>query len=167
MAKLESIQAHIDVEGYSDPLHSQELTAQIELHQALSFQEAFWKEKTWMKWYAHGDRSTTYFHKVTKIRNSIKQLSILKVGSSVLDKQSDIENHILEFYSNLYAYDNSCSDNGLVDSVIPALVSSEDNSFLTNVPSKEEVKNAVFSLDSSSALGPDGFGGSFYNYFGT
>lgn len=72
---------------------------------------------------------------------------------------------MLEFYSTLYAYDNICLGNGLVESVIPSLVTQADNNFLTNVPTMKEVKEAVFSLDRNSAPGPDGFGGSFYHAY--
>lgn len=36
---------------------------------------------------------------------------------------------------------------------------------LTNLPSKEEVKNAVFSMNGNGAPGPDGFGGNFYQKY--
>lgn len=65
----------------------------------------------------------------------------------------------------MYASNNSCVDNGLVESVIPSLVFQSDNIMLTNIPTMEEVKNAVFSLDRNSVPGPDGFGGSFYHSY--
>ncbi|RDY11767.1 hypothetical protein CR513_03519, partial [Mucuna pruriens] len=79
-------------------------------------------------------RKTVFlFYKVTKIRQALKQLFVLKQGEIILDKVSDIENHT-------------------------TLV-------LTNIPSFEEVKSAVFSMDSCSAPSPDGFGGSFCHHF--
>lgn len=98
MANLESIQAKLISQGFSDSLHFEKLDAQRSLNQALSFQESFWKKKARMNWYSDGDRNTTFFRKVTKIRNTTKQMSILKLGDSVLDKQADIENHVLDFY---------------------------------------------------------------------
>lgn len=106
-----------------------------------------------------------FFHNVTKIRNSVSPISVLKVGNSVLNDQKDIENHVLDFYKELYASDNSCVDNGIIESVIPSLVSLSDNIMLTNIPTLNEVKNIVFGLHRNNALGPDGFGGSFYHTF--
>lgn len=65
----------------------------------------------------------------------------------------------------MYASSNECFDNGLFSQVIPSLVNHLDNVMLTNIPSLEEVKTAVFAMGGNSSLGPDGFGGSFYHSF--
>lgn len=52
-----------------------------------------------------------------------------------------------------------------MENVISPMVTMEDNLMLTNLPSKEEVKNVVFSMNGSGALGPDGFGGFFYQTY--
>lgn len=43
------------------------------------------------------------------------------------------------------------------------MVTAADNIMLTNLPTRDEVKNAVFAMNSNGAPGPDGFGGSFYH----
>lgn len=53
--------------------------------------------------------------------------------------------------------------NDIIDKVILNIVSVDDNAMLTNLPSKEEVKNAIFSLNGDDAPGPDGFGGYFFS----
>ncbi|XP_042492896.1 uncharacterized protein LOC122072597 [Macadamia integrifolia] len=45
---------------------------------------------------------------------------------------------------------------------IPAIITIEDNDFLSSSPSDEEIKAAVFDMDPSSAPGPDSFPGSFF-----
>lgn len=69
------------------------------------------------------------------------------------------------FFTNLYASDNCCQPNDLIEKVIPDLVTLEDNFMLTILPTLEEVKAVVFDLNGDSALGPNGFGGSFYQAF--
>lgn len=44
------------------------------------------------------------------------------------------------------------------------MVNEEDNKLLSAVPSMEEVRRAVFSWNGSSACGPDGFSGLFYQH---
>lgn len=103
--------------------------------------------------------------RVAKIRNSTKQMSMLRNGDEVLDLASEIEQHILQYYTDLYATDNQCRDNGLVERVIPCTVSAEDNTMLINMPTLEEVKSVVLSMNGAGAPGPDGFGGSFFSNF--
>jgi len=52
-----------------------------------------------------------------------------------------------------------------VEEIIPKLVDDNTNNLLTMLPSKEEIKNAVFSLNSDGAPGLDGFGTSFFQTY--
>lgn len=45
------------------------------------------------------------------------------------------------------------------------MVTGEDNNFLMNIPTRNEVKNVVFSINVDDAPGPDGFGGGFFQKF--
>lgn len=105
-----------------------------------------------------GDRNTSYFYRVANIRNASKRMTILKHGHSVLVDHSDIEQHFVQFYSSLYASDNACVENVLIDKVIPSIVSAQDNLMLTSIPSLDEIKTAVFSMSGNSAPVPDGYG---------
>lgn len=165
LSSMASIQAQIDYAGSSDALRAQELSAYLELLQALAYVEALWRYKSRVNWFSYGDRNTTFSHKLTKIRNIFKKLSILRTDDAILDNVTDIENHVFDYYASLYAFTNSRVDNGLVEKVIPSIVSSEDNIVLTNLLSFEEVKSAVFSMDKNSSPGPDGFRGCFYQAF--
>lgn len=89
-------------------------------------------------------------------------MSILQVGDEVISAQQDIEQHVLQYFTSLFASKNRCIPNDLIDKVIPLLVSSEDNTTLTAASSLEEVRNAVFSMNSNGTLGPDSFGWCFY-----
>lgn len=52
-----------------------------------------------------------------------------------------------------------------MESVIHKIVTAKDNAILTSLPSLEEVRCVVFSMNGAGAPGPDGFGGSFYQTF--
>lgn len=144
-AKLDLVQQQISDAGYTDLLFDEEGSAQKDLQIARGIQEEIWRGKSRVNWFTHGDRNTSYFHKVAKIRNSSRQINILKSGDLTLENQSDIEHHVLDFFSTLYASENSCTDSGFVRKVIPHLVSvsAEDNSMLTGLPVMDEVKSVV------------------------
>lgn len=92
-------------------------------------------------------------------------MSVLQVGNLILKKQDEIEQHVLSYYEGLFATDNNCVSNGLIDAVIPSLVTNEDNQMLASMPSQEEVKAAVSGMNSHGAAGLDGFGAYFYQKF--
>lgn len=165
MKELNQIQELMDNAGFFDNLFEQEKSAQIELEQALNCQEEFWREKSRLNWHYFGDRNTEFFHKTTKYRHVAKKMSMLMKGDIILDNAVAIENHALKFYTDLFALENTCVANNLVESVIHSLVTMEDNAMLTNLPSMDEVKNAVFSMNGASAPAPDGFGGFFFQKY--
>lgn len=91
---------------------------------------------------------------------------IFKDGDRIiLSSPTDIEQHVRHFYSCLYEFDNACSPNDLIGKVIPSLVSEDDNASLTHLPSGDEIRAAVFSMNVAGAPGPNDFGGSFYQKF--
>ncbi|XP_019451698.1 PREDICTED: uncharacterized protein LOC109353792 [Lupinus angustifolius] len=144
---------------------NQENKAQKDLLDALMTEEIFWKEKARVKWFTQGDRNTSFFHKVTKIRHATKSISRLLTNDNILSNQEDIDNHIIGYYKDLFASPNDTHTNNLIHDVIPPLVNQEENSMLTEIPSNEEIKKAVFDLNGEGAPGPDGFGGCFYQAF--
>lgn len=163
--KLEAVQAQIFSSGISDELLEREKSVQVELSKAFHFEEEYWREKSRINWHSHGDRNTAFFHRVTKIKHASNRISVLKNENSVLDKTDEIENHILDFYKNLFSTDNSCMDNGLIEEVIHPLMSEEDNRMLTKIPSWIEIKDVVFVMNAEGAPGPDGFGGFFFQKY--
>lgn len=84
----------------------------------------------------------------------------------MLHSQAEIESHVVGFYEELFATTDPCFDNGLIEEVIPLLVTSEDNIMLTKLPSVEEVKLAIFSMNGDGVPGPDGFGPFFPKILG-
>ncbi|XP_058746251.1 uncharacterized protein LOC131619129 [Vicia villosa] len=74
-----------------------EKEAQDKLSLALDVEESFWREKARIKWHIKGDRNTAYFHRISKIRNAIKPISILKYGEEMI---SEPDPAVLQFFSS-------------------------------------------------------------------
>jgi hypothetical protein len=162
---LHLIQNQIQTIGPTDALLAQEKLASAVLEEALSRQEVFWQEKARLNWHLEGDRNTKYFHKLTKIKTSTKTITSLQDGEHVLTDQSQIADHIVNYYKNLFSTNFVLQDSRLVDEVIPHLITDDVNAILTMLPSTEEIKAAVFSLNKDSAPGPDGFGAFFFQHY--
>ncbi|XP_024632876.1 uncharacterized protein [Medicago truncatula] len=147
------IQNLIDASGLDSNLHQLELHAQLALTRAMNFQDQFWREKARNQSFIYGDRNTAYFHRMARIKASSKPIP------------TEIEEHVLTYFQNIFGGVNNCIDNGLVAKVIPTLVSIEENAALIAMPLFNEIKNAVFDMNADGAPGHDGFGGHFYQHF--
>jgi len=110
-----------------------------------------------------GIETLIFFHVVVKRRNNSSGIHRLQANNDVIEDSKLIEDHILEFYRNIYAESNS---NGLntgsmeefIGSYILEIVYSEENIMLTKIPNYLKIKNEVFNLNGNNAPGPNGFG---------
>jgi hypothetical protein len=142
-----------------------EKIAQNDLGKALDRQEMFWHEKSRVNWHLQGDRNTSYFHRIAKIKNTSKLISSLKNGTDVITEPSQIAEHVVNHFQNLFCTNSFVQDQILVEEVIPKLVDDNVNNLLTILPSKDEIKHAVFDLNKDGAPGPDGFGAHFFQTY--
>ena len=74
----------------------------------------------------------------------------------------------MDFYKNLYAdpisnAHTTSSSEEFIGTLIPSMVSSEENIMLTKCPDDLEIKIVVFNLNGNSVPSPNGFGGVFYH----
>ena len=162
---LDNIQDEIDTLGPTDNLMLQEKNAQIKLEQALNIEEILWQQKSKVKWHCDGDRNTAYFHRVAKIKSASSLITSLNLGDTVITDTKEISEHIINHFSTLFNNTSNTCDNGLVDEVIPHLITDRINSMLTLLPSEDEIFQAIFSLNKDCAPGPDGFGALFFQTY--
>ncbi|CAJ2645220.1 unnamed protein product [Trifolium pratense] len=163
--KLNEIQQKIHDDGYTDCLMSQENLAKVELEAVLNMEEAYWHEKARVKWHNEGDRNTAFFHRTCKIKQAYKRISAIRIDDVITTEPDLITSHVVNHFQNLFTCDNAILDNGLIEEVIPELVTIDINSMLTLLPSLSEIHNAVFSLNKDGAPGPDGFGAFFFQTY--
>ncbi|VFQ97942.1 unnamed protein product [Cuscuta campestris] len=124
-------------------------------------EDEFWRQKAHAKWVTDGERNSGYFHSVVKNRR--RKLYIHRIqndrGQWVTERAA-IAMQAITFFQAMFTADPSVTSSAL--DMIPRLVTDEDNDRLCAVPEMEEVKTAVFAMDSKSAAGPDGYIGAFY-----
>ncbi|XP_062008504.1 uncharacterized protein LOC133725310 [Rosa rugosa] len=160
--ELDGIQQDISSLGPSEERYRQEDKAHADYQLALSMQDSFLRSKSRVRWLVDGDRNTSFLHNMVKIRKVHRSMATIKVGSQVLQSHDQIASHVVQHFSSLFTKDESITNTGLVERVIPALVTEEENLMLAASPSIEEIRGAVMGMDGFSAPGPDGFGGSFF-----
>ncbi|XP_059066346.1 uncharacterized protein LOC131045374 [Cryptomeria japonica] len=75
---------------------------------------------------------------------------------NILSEDGDISKEAVKFFKNLLSSENIDVSNS-ISSLIPSLVSPEDNTMLMSPFSIEEVRGAVFAMNPDKAPKPDGF----------
>jgi len=100
-----------------------------------------------------GDRNTSYFHRVAKIKSSSKPILFFKNGPIRIENPADIEAHVLDYFQNIFGVENVCIQNDLIAYNIPLLVMEANNIFLTKAPLVEEIKTMVLVGIFSAFLG--------------
>jgi hypothetical protein len=135
------------------------------LENALNVEEMFWQEKSKVQWHCEGDRNTSYFHRVAKIRNVSSHISTMKSGDITLDDPELISAHVVNHFTNIFTNSSNVSENGLIEEVVPNLITDRVNNMLTMLPTHDEISKVVFALNKNSAPGPDGFGAIFFQTY--
>jgi len=121
-----------------------------------------------MLWFEDGDSNSSFFHAMVKKCVNSNGIQKLVDGDLVFEDPKDIEEHILSFNKILYDSSdiNNVSTNFREDMIVAnvlRVVSEDENFMLVRCPSNDETKKIVFTLNSDSAPGPDGFGGFFFH----
>ena len=163
--QLLDAQLALDQLDFSLERSQDELMCLTNYNQPLHILNDFWKDKPKNAKFINGDRNTSYLHRSVKIREVQSFISLLKHGDEVLTDASDIEAHVLHYFTNIFAVTPHHDVNDLPDMLIPSLVSDADNALLTSLPSAADIKNVVMDLSGDSAPGPDGYPGYFYQSF--
>lgn len=122
-------------------------------HDIIAREEVFWKQKSRDSWLSAGDRNTRFFHMSALKYKVANKISKIVVEDGVLNKDDEICGEATRFFASLLSVD---AHNTLLDAV-PTILGEEQNKFLTTIPSKDEIKAAVFSFKGNKAPGPDGF----------
>ena len=122
-----------------DGLLCQEKIAKKELDHALHYQYLFWKERAKILWFKDRDQNTTFVHALVKRRNNSSGIHRLRIENEVIEDPKLIEDHILDFYKNLYVesisnvqYTSNIED--FIGTYIPELVSFKENMMLIKCP---------------------------------
>ncbi|KAL2479297.1 Uncharacterized protein Adt_32263 [Abeliophyllum distichum] len=124
-------------------------------------EEDYWSKKSRVKWLNQGDRNSKFFHVVVKKNKSKnKIIQIRNIDDRLIQSEDEIQKSAVDYFQNVLTKEPIEDSSELVES-IPNLITLKDNNFLNGLPSIEEVKEVVFSLNKDSVAGPDGYSGLF------
>lgn len=125
-------------------------------------EEAFFKQKSRVQWLQLGDKNTAFFHKSIihrQCRNSITRLKDAD-GRLIMDPQA-IGNMAVTHFKNILSSPSSAHIQ-YISQCFPKRMSEEASNHAGRPITKEEIKEALFSISDGKAPGPDGFTASFF-----
>lgn len=160
--RLGMVQSAIVAQGYSDDLLDEEVCLQAELNSFLSLRNEMLRQKSRVDWLKDGDRNITFFHRCVKLKQTRSSISALRIDGELVSDLNRISDHLIKYFTDLFGPTLEAVDFECVSDLIPRLVTLEQADTLIAAPSIEEVRTAIFGVDSESAPGPDGYSGCFF-----
>ena len=124
-----------------------------------------WKQKSRELWLKEGDRNTKFFHLSTIIRRRQNSITALKAENGQwVTGSNQIRELFYQHFKNLFT-DEEVDFPENLDDLMTRCISEEENQGLNTIPTPEEIKTALFSMQDLKAPGPDGFPALFYKEF--
>jgi hypothetical protein len=129
-------------------------------------EEIKWYQQAKTKNLLQGDANTQYFHLVANGKNRKTRIYQLEDDDRVIEGDANLKQFITQYYKGLFGPpdETALELDGSRRDDIPQ-VSAEENRFLIELFSEEEVRTAIFQMEHNKAPGSDGFPADFYQVF--
>lgn len=126
-------------------------------------EEAYWKQRSKQHWLKEGDRNTKFFQQYAIGRRRKNRLSKIQNEDNIWVEGVAMQKVIKDYFTNIFSSSlNSLSGEGEVRT---RWITPEQNAMLSQPFTKEEVKQALFSMNPDKSPGPDGINPGFYQSF--
>uniref|UniRef100_A0A2N9ETY0 DUF4283 domain-containing protein n=1 Tax=Fagus sylvatica TaxID=28930 RepID=A0A2N9ETY0_FAGSY len=144
---------------------SKEASLQFELNCWLSRNELIWRQKSRETWLRDGDRNTMFFHISAVVRHRKNSIDALRGEDGIwLVNLSDIREHVVSNFQQLFTEEEACCSLDL-ENLINSSISMAENAHLCQLPSPDEIRDTVFSMQSLKSPGPDRLPPLFYKKY--
>ncbi|XP_020266029.1 uncharacterized protein LOC109841500 [Asparagus officinalis] len=129
----------------------------------LDCENSFHRQKANIKWGLQGHKSTQYFHAVMKNkRHHNRVLSIYTENGIRITDTQDIISEFIQYYKKLLGTIIPTTPPDPVVISKGPILSSNQRIELSKPVTREEIRQAVFTMSDGKAPGPDGFSASFF-----
>jgi len=162
--QIGELQSRLMSGGYNETERTMELGLIKELVQLEKQEELSWQQKFRQLWLKEGDRNMSFFHKSIIQNHQQNRITLRTQAGQVVEKQNELEQHLIQFYSELLHETNEERERDIVEITrhIPKLVTPEHNVMLIRIIECKEVEEAVIQMEKGKAPGPDGFTTDFF-----
>lgn len=134
----------------------------VEHSKHLFKQEALYFQKARQKWLQQGDLNTKYFHSSVAWRRVRNNFNGMPIDGQWCEDKDVVKDKVRDFFKK--RFEDVFGPQVRPDNVCFNSISESDNEMLVGPFSEEEVKNAIWSCDSSTSPGLDGLNFSFIKH---
>lgn len=137
----------------------------VDLYNIHVEEESYWHQRTHARWILHGDQNTSNFYKIANGRKRRNTVHSLDDNGVLVEGTGNLLNHATYYYKKLFG-----PPPGNMFNLSPTLwtedetLNSIDNADLSRPFTVEEIKKALFSMETNRAPGPDGIPSEFYQH---
>lgn len=136
-----------------------------ELYKAYREEELHWQQRSRERWLKYGDRNSKFFHASVKSNRARRLLSKLKDIDGVYQWSEAAKAQVaLDYFSALFKSSKPPNILNLLQGMAPRVTVAMNDRLLAEV-TEDEIRLAVFSINPSSAPGPDGMNGLFFQQY--
>jgi hypothetical protein len=138
----------------------------VELYNIHAEEESYWHQISHARWLLHGDQNTSYSRKIANGRKKRNTVHSLDDNGVLVEGMGDLLIHATDYYKKWFGPAPSnmfnLSPNLWTDE---ETLNAADNADLTRPFTTEEIKKALFSMETNRAPGPDDISSEFYQHF--
>lgn len=163
--ELEEVQKQIQVNPLCPHLAQKEKVVVRHYSKVARYEESEKHQKSRVQWLKLGDSNTSFFHYSIKERRSRNNISTLKSQNNILlEDDKEIAEECIDFFSKLYDEEGrKVTDGSGIESLkFDKIVDEASCVELTRPVSRDEIIEALSSIGSGKAPGPDGFTSLFF-----
>ncbi|KAL9675120.1 hypothetical protein QQ045_003321 [Rhodiola kirilowii] len=146
-------------EGRTEETAKKEAELTNEMDEWLAREELLWRQRARTEWLKEGDRNTTFFKARATNRKNKKLIQKLKKedGTEVYNN-AEILSEVANYFRNLFKASEDINNKIWNDAmeIVPVKVSQEVNKKLKEPYTANEVREALFQMHPTKALGIDG-----------
>jgi hypothetical protein len=134
------------------------------MSQLLLQDDTYWRQCAKKHWYKDGDKNTKFFHASATTHKKVNRiLSLVDDNGFKVVNTNDMCLVAKNYFSDIFTPKHSCLTP--VIETIRHTIANDDNLLLTRPFTKEEFREAVFSMHPDKCPGPDGYNPGFYQHF--
>ncbi|KAG2712257.1 hypothetical protein I3760_04G116000 [Carya illinoinensis] len=157
--KIEQLETQLQV-GFSEDVERDLLGAKEDLEMWMQREETRLLQHVKLRWMEKGEASAQFFKTFASLKKLIVQEMRCPNGTC-LDSPEAIHSGAVDYF-NLFLQARARRELPDLSYLVQNSILEEENDNLLQLPSIQEVKEAMFSISVDSNPGPDGFGSGFY-----